>query len=482
MTVGEVVLRQDVVAALCASVRGSVLLPGNEGYQAARTVWNAMIDRHPALIVRAAGVADVIASVNFARENALLFSVRGGGHNVTGSAVCDDGLMLDMSGMKGIRVDPERQTVRAEAGCLWSDLDHETQAFGLAVTGGQASDTGIAGLTLGGGVGQLMRLCGATVDNLLSVDLVTADGRLLTVSADRHPDLFWAVRGGGGNFGVVTSFEYRLHPVGPIILGGMLLYPADQAADLLRFYRDWMADAPDELNVTVAAVTAPPAPFVPESLRLQPAIGVLICYVGDIEAGQRLVAPLREAFSPAVDLVGPMPYTVHQRLMDASTPWGQHVFLKSANLTALSDDVINIVVRYATQPTSPMSFVAFNSWGGAISRVPENATAFGHRDSTFSIYIFTIWPDPSDSDRHVAWARAFHTALRPYMNGIYVNELGQDERVHEAYRPATYARLVEVKNRYDPTNFFRMNQNIKPAVGSLRANAVAESGESGGLS
>jgi len=450
------------VAALREKVRGDVMLPSDDGYDAARTVWNAMVDRHPAVIVRAAGVADVLAAVNFAREAGLVFSVRGGAHNVTGSAVCDGGLMLDMSSMKSIRVDPEDQSVRAEAGCLWRELDHETQAFGLAVTGGQASDTGIGGLTLGGGVGQLMRFCGATVDNLLSVDLVTAAGELLTVDAERHPDLFWAVRGGGGNFGVVTSFEYRLHEVGPIILGGMLLYPASQATELLRFYRDLMPGAPDALNVTVAFVTAPPEPFVPDDLQGRPAVGVLICYVGDIEAGERLVAPLRETFAPAVDLVGPMPYAVHQTLMDATTPWGRQVFLKSANLKELSDDVIATVVDHAAQATSPMTVVPINSWGGAISRVPEDATAFGHRDSKFTIYIFAMWPDPPDADGHIAWARAFHTALRPHMNGIYVNELGTDERVHEAYSPATYARLVEVKNTYDPMNFFQMNQNIKP--------------------
>ena len=275
MAIADIVLTE--VTALRATVRGEVLLPGDEGYDAARAVWNAMIDRRPAVIVRPVGVADVMTAVNFARETGLVLSVRGGAHNVTGSAVCDSGLMLDMSSMKSIRVDPEDRSVRAEAGCLWKELDHETQAFGLAVTGGQASDTGIAGLTLGGGVGQLMRFCGATVDNLLSVDLVTADGQLLTVDAVRHSDLFWAVRGGGGNFGVVTSFHYRLHEVGPIILGGMLLYPASKATDLLRCYRDVMLDAPDELNITVAFLTAPYEPSVPAELRGQPAIGVLVC-------------------------------------------------------------------------------------------------------------------------------------------------------------------------------------------------------------
>ena len=461
MVVADMVLTE--ATALRAMVRGEVLLPDDDGYDAARTVWNAMIDRRPAVIVRAVGVADVVSAVNFAREAGLVLSVRGGAHNVTGSAVCDGGLMLDMSGMKSIRVDPEDRTVRAEPGCLWREFDHETQAFGLAVTGGQASDTGIAGLTLGGGVGQLMRFCGATVDNLLSVDLVTARGQLLTVDAARHPDLFWAVRGGGGNFGVVTSFQYRLHEVGPTILGGMLVYPASQATELLRFYRDWMAQAPDELNVTVAFLTAPPEPFVPVELQGQPAVGVLVCYVGDVATGQRLVDPLRQTFPPAVDLVAPMPYEAHQTLMDATTPWGQQVFLKSANLKELSDAVIDTLVDHASRATSPMSLVPINSWGGAISRVPEDATAFGHRDSKFTVYIFAIWPDPADDDRHVAWARAFHNALRPHMNGIYVNEMGTDERVHEAYSAATYARLVEVKRTYDPTNFFRMNQNIKPA-------------------
>ncbi len=452
------------VDALRATIRGTVFGPDDEGYDEARCVWNAMIDRRPRLIVRAAGVADVIAAVNFAREHDLLFSIRGGAHNVTGSAVAEGGLMLDMSAMKGIRVQPDRRTVRAEAGCLWQDLDHETQAFGLAVTGGQASDTGIAGLTLGGGVGQLMRYCGATVDNLLSVDLVTADGRLLTVSADEHPDLFWAVRGGGGNFGVVTSFEYRLHPVGPIILGGLLFYPASEATTLLRFYRDWITDAPDELNATIVFLTAPPEPFMPEWLQGQPAIGVQVCYVGDLDEGERCVAPLRAACPPAVDLVGPIPYTVHQQLNDPGTPWGRQVFLKSANLKEMSDEVVDLIIGHVADVTSPMTIVPINAWGGAISRVAEDATAFGHRDSKFTVYIFTMWPDPDERDVHVQWARAFHEALRPHMNGIYVNEMGPEERVREAYEAATYARLVEIKNSYDPTNFFRMNQNIAPTV------------------
>ncbi len=462
MTMTQRPLADHLVAGLRADLRGMVLVPGDEGYDAARVVWNAMIDRYPALIVRAAAVADVVAAVGFARDNGLLLSVRGGGHNVTGSAVADAGLMLDMSEMKDVVVDPDGRTARAEPGCMWSDLDAATQEFGLAVTGGQASDTGIAGLTLGGGVGQLMRFCGATVDNLLAVDLVTADGQVLTVSADEHADLFWAVRGGGGNFGVVTSFLYRLHAVGPIILGGMLLYPVSQATDLLRFYRDWMPDAPDELNITFVLLTAPPEPFVPEALQLQPAVGVQVCYIGDTDVGRAIIAPLTDAFAPAVDLVAPMPYTVHQQLNDGATPWGRQVFLKSANLRELSDPVIEIIVRSFTEVTSPMTIVPLNAWGGAISRVPDDATAFGHRDTKFTIYIFAMWADRSDDDRHIEWSRAFHDALRPHMNGIYVNEMGPDERIHDAYSPTTLARLGAVKHTYDPTNFFRMNQNIRP--------------------
>jgi FAD/FMN-containing dehydrogenase len=459
----DITMTRTALDGLRSTVQGTLLLPGEHGYDDARTVWNAMIDRRPAVIVRVACVADVIAAVRFARDHDLLFSVRGGGHNVTGSAVADGGLMLDMSAMKQIVVDPDGRTATAEPGCLWSDLDAATQEFGLAVTGGQASDTGIAGLTLGGGVGQLMRYCGATVDNLVAVELVTADGQELTVSVDEHPDLFWAVRGGGGNFGVVTSFVYRLHPVGPIILGGLLLYPATVATDFLAFYRDWMAAAPDELIASPNLLDAPPESFVPEELRLQPAVGVQVCYVGDVDEGRRLLTTLTDVFPPSVDMVAPMPYTVHQQLNDPGTPWGRQVYLKSANLRELSDPVIEIITRFVAEKTSPLTMVPINPWGGAISRVADDATAFGHRDTKFTIYIFTMWEDPADSERHIAWSRAFHDELRPYMNGIYVNEMGPDERVHDAYSPATLTRLADVKTTYDPTNFFRMNQNIKPA-------------------
>jgi FAD/FMN-containing dehydrogenase len=449
-----------------ASLRGALLRPGDDGYDSARRVWNGMIDRKPALIVRCAGVADVINAVNFARTHNLLLSVRGGGHNVTGNAVCEGGIMIDLSPMKGIRVDPVRRTARAQAGLTWSEFDHETQAFGLATTGGQVSSTGIAGLTLGGGVGWLMRTCGLAVDNLLSVDIVTADGRLLTASATGNEDLFWGVRGGGGNFGIVTSFEYRLHPIGPLVLGGMLLYPAAQAKELLHFYREFMAGAPNELMTLVAFLTAPPAPFVPTHLQGTPVVAIAICYAGSIEEGQRVVEPLRRFGPPALDLLSPMPYTVIQQLFDAANPFGLQVYVKSDHLAGLGDEVIDTLVTHAATATSPLSVVILFPLEGVVSRVGEQETAFGHRNTAYDYVIYSMWTDPQESERHIQWTRDFWTAMQPFSIGVYVNELGNEgeDRVRAAYLPATYERLVALKNRYDPANLFRLNQNIKPTT------------------
>lgn len=448
-----------------SGLRGPLLQPGDAGYDDARRVWNGMIDRKPAMIARCKGVADVMSAVQFARANNLLVSVRGGGHNVSGNAVCDDGLMIDLSPTKGIRIDPARRVARAQAGVTWGELDHETQAFGLAVTGGQISTTGIAGLTLGGGIGNLMRKCGLSVDNLLSVDIVTADGRLLTANATENEDLFWGVRGGGGNFGVVTSFQYRLHPVGPLVLGGMALYPAAMARELLRFFRDWAGSAPDELTPTLAFLTAPPAPFVPTHLHFQPMVGVLVCYAGSIDEGERVVAPLRAFAQPAVDLIGPVPYTAVQQMLDGSAPWGMQVYVKSAHLTGMPDEAVDTIVRHASTVTSPLSVIPISPLGGAVGRVGEHDTAFGHRGTAFDIQILACWTDPAEHERHVAWARDFSTALRPFSRGVYVNELGNEgeDRVREAYNPRTYERLVALKTKYDPENLFRLNQNIKPA-------------------
>ena len=332
-------LDEATIQSFRASLRGDLLRPADDGYDAARRVWNGMIDRRPALIARCVGPADVVAAVNLARTHEVLVSVRGGGHNVAGNAVCDGGLMIDLSPMKGIRVDVQNRTVRAQAGLTWGEFDHETQAFGLAVTGGQVSTTGIAGLTLGGGIGWLMRKYGLVIDNLLSADVVTADGRCLNASPTENADLFWGLRGGGGNFGIATSFEYRLHPIGPLVTGGMLLFPAERGRELLHAYRDFAATAPDEVVALMAFITAPPAPFVPPQVQGKPVIALAICHCGPLDEGQKAIAPLR-ALGPAVDVVGPMPYTAVQRLFDESVPFGLQVYLKSDHLGELDDDVI----------------------------------------------------------------------------------------------------------------------------------------------
>jgi len=451
---------------LRAGLRGALLQPGDPGYDAARHVWNGSIDRKPALIARCTGAADVIAAVAFARANGLLLSVRGGGHNVTGNAVCDGGLMIDLSPMKGVRVDPVARTVRAQGGVTWGELDHETQAFGLATTGGQISTTGIAGLTLGGGLGWLMRKCGLVVDNLLSADVVLADGRFLTCNATEHADLFWGLRGGGGNLGLVTSFEYRLHPIGPMVTGGVLLYPAARAREALRFYRDYMATASEDEMVAFAFQSAPPAPFVPAAVQGAPVVALALCHVGSRAEGQRAIARLRAFGPPLAEAMGPMLYTAVQSMMDEGMPFGRHVYLRNDHLTGLGDDVIDVCVRQAEAVTSPLSIVVVIPLGGAVARVGEHETAFSHRQTPFDIDVFGIWTDPRESDRHLAWGRGFGAALQPFSRGAYINEMGSegDERIRAAYNPQNYARLVALKNTYDPTNFWRMNQNIKPTV------------------
>jgi FAD/FMN-containing dehydrogenase len=459
-------VQEAAINELGAMMRGTLLAPGDDGYDAARSVWNGMIDKKPALIARCAGAADVIAAVNFARNHGVLLSVRGGGHNVAGNAVCDGGLMIDCSRMKGIRVDPARQTARAEAGVTWGEFDRETQAFGLATTGGQVSTTGIAGLTLGGGVGWLMRKYGLVVDNLLSVDIVTADGQLRTASATENADLFWGVRGGGGNFGVVTSFEYQLHPVGPIVVGGLALYPAAQGKEVLRFFREFNATAPDELSTVAAFLTAPPAPFVPEHLHGAPMVAIAVCYAGPVEEGMAAVAPIKAFGPPSVDLIGPIPYAAQQQLLDGGVPFGLQVYLKSEHLADLSDDVIDTLVAHTAQTTSPLTNTVIFPIGGAVARVGEMETAFAHRNAAFDYVIYAMWTDPADSARHIQWTRDFAAAMQPFSIGVYVNEMmneGED-RVRAAYKPATYDRLVALKNQYDPTNLFRFNQNIKPTA------------------
>jgi FAD/FMN-containing dehydrogenase len=448
------------------SIHGMVIGPDDEGYDAARTIWNGAIDRRPACVARCTGVADVVAAVRFARERDLLVAVRSGGHGVGGQALCDGGLVIDLSPMKGIRVDLAARTARAEAGVLWGELDRETQLHGLATVGGIITHTGIAGLTLGGGIGWLMRKHGATVDNLISADLVTAEGELLSASEDENPDLFWGIRGGGGNFGVATSFEYRLHPVGPIVLGGPIFHPLEAAHEVLRFYRDFIATAPDDLTTIVNLRVAPPLPFLPEEVHGKPIVMVGACYAGAPEDGIEVVRPLKEFGRPIVDLLEPKPYTALQSMFDPSVPHGWHYYWKSVELPPLTDEAIDTLIEHASALTSPKSYCIVFQLGGALGRVDSDATAFSQRDAAHNVNINAIWTeDDPEAARHIAWARDFFAALQPHAGGrVYLNFLGDEgaDRVRQAYGAREYERLVELKRAYDPTNFFRMNQNIPP--------------------
>jgi FAD/FMN-containing dehydrogenase len=446
-------------------VDGAVLRPGEEGYEEARTVWNAMVDRRPALVVRPATARDVARAVTFARERDLALAVRSGGHNVAGTAVCDGGLVIDCTSMTAIAVDPEARTARAEAGVTVGAFDEATQAHGLATPGGIVSTTGLAGLTLGGGWGWLSRSYGLSIDNLRSVDVVTAAGELVRASERENPDLFWALRGGGGNFGVVTRFEFDLYPVGPEVFAGVLVYPFEVADDLLRFHREFTAQAPDGLCCYASVRTAPAAPFLPESLHGEPIATAYLCYVGDVAAGERVIEPLRE-FRPAlVDLVEPRPYVEFQGLFDAVYPPGFRNYWKSGFVDdGLSDAAIDTLVGYAETLTSPYTSIVVEHLGGEIARRESDATAYAHRDASHAFNVFTRWEDAAEDERHVAWTREFFEAMAPFLSdGVYVNFLSREEkRVRAAYGD-NYERLVEVKRKYDPENVFRLNQNVDPS-------------------
>jgi FAD/FMN-containing dehydrogenase len=438
-------------------LRWQVIRPADPGYDTARTLFNAMIDRRPALIARCMGIADVIAAVRFARDHGLRVAVRGGGHNVAGTAQCDGGLVIDLSAMRAVRVDPARRTARAEGGATWRDFDHETQAFGLATTGGTISTTGIAGLTLGGGFGHLSRRHGLACDNLISADVVLADGSFVTASEAEHPDLFWALRGGGGNFGVVTAFEYRLHPVGPA-MGGMVIHPVERAAEAFRFYREFQRDAPDVLVILPALLTAPDGAKV---------AALIAGYTGPVEDGEAALAPLRRFGPPVADTIQPMPYTAVQRMLDSAFPPGHHHYWKSGYMRELSDGALETMVAQFLEAPSPLSAALLEPVGGAAARVAPDATAYAHRNGQPSFLIVARWADPAEAEREIAWARAYWAAMQPYVEqAAYPNylEAGAEgaERVRAAYG-GNYERLTRVKAAYDPTNFFRGNQNIPPA-------------------
>jgi FAD/FMN-containing dehydrogenase len=440
------------------SLRGALLRPGDADYDEARKVWNGMIDKRPGLIARCTGVADVISAVDFARTHQLLVSVRGGGHNIPGNAVCHGGLMIDLACMRSVRVDPVRRTARAEGGVTWGEFDRETQVFGLATTGGSVSDTGIAGLTLGGGLGWLAGKCGLSCDNLLSADVVTADGKLLVASASEHADLFWGLRGGGGNFGIVTSFEYQLHPVGQV-LAGMVLHPFAKAKEALAYYRDFAKAIPDEVNTMGGLLTSPDGDLMAV---------IAVCYNGSLDAGQRFLRPLREFGPPVADQIRPMTYREVQSQLDAATVRGRRYYIKSSFMRSISDEAIEALLdRFANVP-SPHTLVFFQQLGNAANRVGVQETAFSQREALCEWGCLSSWVDPAADAINIGWTRALAEAMHPFSSGgAYITQMGVEaeegaDRIQDAFGQ-NYAQLVALKNKYDPTNLFRHNQNIKPA-------------------
>jgi hypothetical protein len=446
---------------------GEIVTPDHLRYDELRKVWNGAIDRYPAVILRPTTASEVAQAVRFAQEQDLVVAIRGGGHSLPGYSACDGGVVIDLRLMKRVHVDPVAREAVAEPGLTWGELDRATQEFGLATTGGEVSDTGIAGLTLGGGIGWLKRTHGLTCDNLLGAEMVTADGRVVGASAEENPDLYWALRGGGGNFGVVTSFRYRVHPVGPVLFGGSTMHPLDSGHDVLRFLRDAAADAPDEVSLMAALVTAPPAPFVPEELRGRPVVVLGGAYIGPVDEGARALDAVRRFGPPAVDAMRPLPYVELQSMIDEATPPGHPGYFKSEMLSGLTDDVIDSVLEHAAGATSPMSQILLHQLGGAMNRVPRDATAFVQRDAGFMATVAAVWPSAAeDAAPHVSWTQRLWSALRPASTGTYVNHLGAEgqARVREAYGDATYERLVDVKTAWDPNNLFRLNQNIVPSI------------------
>jgi FAD/FMN-containing dehydrogenase len=448
-----------------AAFRGSVLHPGEPDYDVHRKIWNGSFDRRPAVIVRCAGVADVIAAVKHGRESGLPVAVRSGGHSFPGLSVADDALMIDLSPMKGVRVDPEKRTARVQAGVLLGELDRETQAFGLAVPSGIVTHTGVAGLTLGGGIGWIMRKHGLSIDQLVSVDVVTADGEFVKASADENQDLFWGMCGAGANFGVVTEFEFRCVPLGPQILAGPIFWPMEKSGEVLRFYRDWVADAPDELMTIVVHRKAPPLPFVPEELHGKPVVMVVCCWAGDIEEGQKFIKPLKDFSSPVADVCMPKPYLTHQAMLDPSFVPGRWYYFKSCDVPELTDEIIDITMERSLQIKSPLTSFPIWQMGGAVSRVDDGDTSFNGRHAGFTYNIGCATETEEGFADEREWVRNFWSALEPWHTTVYVNFLGDEgeERIRTAYGADKYERLKALKQKYDPGNFFRINQNIPPA-------------------
>jgi FAD/FMN-containing dehydrogenase len=464
---GEAIsLGSDTVADFRQTLRGNVCLPQEAGYDEARTIWNAMIDRHPGAVVRCRGAADIVAAVRFAREHGLLLAVRGGGHNIAGNAVCEGGLLIDLSLMRSVRVEPASRTARVEPGATLGDFDKEAQAFGLATPLGINSTTGVAGLTLGGGFGWLSRKFGLAADNLISADVVTAEGKLVRASETETSDLFWALRGGGGNFGVVSSFEFRLHPVGPMVLSGLVVHPFARARELLSGYRQVASKAPDELTVWVVLRQAPPLPFLPAEVHGKEVLVFAVCYTGDEISGQRALEPLRALGQPIADVIGMQPYAAWQTAFDPLLAPGAYNYWKSHNFLELSDGSIDALTGYAARLPTPECEIFIGQLGGGTSRVAFDATAYPHRNANFVMNVHTRWREPADERRSIEWARQLFAETAPHATGgVYVNFMPEDEidRVSSAYG-ANYARLAALKAKYDPGNLFRLNQNVQPSA------------------
>ena len=460
-------ISENALSEFKTGFKGEILLPNDSGYEAARKVWNGMIDRKPAIIARCSDVDDVVKSVNFARNQGLLVALRGGGHNVAGFGTCDGGIVIDLSKMKKIEVNDVSKTARAEPGLTWGEFDNATLAHGLGVTGGLVSSTGIAGFTLGGGVGWLVRKLGLTIDNLVSVDLVTADGKTVKASSEQNPELFWGMRGAGPNFGVVTSFEYKLDPIPPNILGGMVLYPLEMGSKVLEAHRRFTQNIPDELTTIAILLTAPPAPFIPAIFHGKKAVAIAACYSGkDPEEGKKILEPLRHLGEPVLDAFHAMPYVALQSMFDESAPRGVLNYWKSTFLPPMSESAIKTLLDCFESVPSPMTAVHLHHLGGAVNRVGEDATAYSHRDASFIMNLVSTWTDPAHSEKNIVWTRDTFTAMQKFAGegGVYVNFLGEEgnDRIVSAYGEAKYARLLRLKSNYDPGNLFRVNQNIKP--------------------
>jgi FAD/FMN-containing dehydrogenase len=466
---GTTTLDDETIETFRQSLRGALLRPSDPGYDEARRVNNAIIDRHPTLIARCTGPADVAAGVSFARDHGLLVSIRGGGHNVAGSAIAEGGLVIDLSLMRSVRVDPTAQTVRVGGGATWADVDRETQLFGLATPGGVVSTTGVGGLTLGGGLGHLRRKYGTCCDNLLSVDILTADGKLRVANAAENADLFWGIRGGGGNFGVVTSMEFQAYPVGPTVAMAAPIYAFEEAGAFLRGWREFMAQAPEEISSSAFIWGMPPFPFVPAEQHGRPIVAAVAAYAGPADEGERALEPLRHLGSPLVDLSSQLSYTALQTAFDPLFPYGQlRCYWKSLHLNGLEDEVIDSIVEKAAGRPSPQALMGIWHFGGAMHRGGPDATAFAGRTAPYLLSLDTSWTDPSDDERAIAWTRKVWSDMHAHSSGgLYLNFGGfgeeKDELVKAAFGPS-YQRLVQVKNKYDPTNLFRVNQNIRPSA------------------